>query len=73
LALTDEERQALSVRLEAKLQPERIRSTLAFAGLYQLTHELIKDAVLPKVREYYWRGCNEAGHVYDEKRYGKRS
>ena len=29
-------------RIEAKLQPERIRSTLAFAGLYQITHGLIQ-------------------------------
>lgn len=40
-------------RLRAKLKPDIIRGTLAFAGLYQITHEMIKHAVLDKVREYY--------------------
>lgn len=40
-------------RLEAKLAPRRIRATLAFAGLYQLTHELIKTAVLEQVKGFF--------------------
>lgn len=40
-------------RLNAKLQPDIIRSTLAFAGLYQVTHEMIKHAVVDKVRECF--------------------
>ncbi|WP_204801738.1 hypothetical protein [Mycobacterium riyadhense] len=40
-------------RLRAKLKPDIIRGTLAFAGLYQITHEMIKHAVLDKVREFY--------------------
>lgn len=40
-------------RLEAKLQPARIRSTLAFAGLFQLTHEALKRAVLDGVKGFY--------------------
>jgi hypothetical protein len=40
-------------RLEAKLAPHRIRSTLAFAGLYQLTHELIKKDVVEEVRRFF--------------------
>jgi hypothetical protein len=44
---TDEERAQKLAKLEAKLKPERIRSTLASAGLYQLTHKLIKQAVVP--------------------------
>ncbi|MGB3321230.1 MAG: hypothetical protein WBB05_01320 [Mycolicibacterium fortuitum] len=40
-------------RLRAKLKPNIIRGTLAFAGLYQITHEMIKHAVLDKVREFY--------------------
>lgn len=55
--------------LEAKLQPDRIRATLGFAGLYQMTHELIKAAVLDEVREFYWRGIQDGVIVYDEKRY----
>lgn len=40
-------------RLNAKLRPDVIRGTLAFAGLYQLTHEMLKHAVLDKVREFF--------------------
>jgi hypothetical protein len=40
-------------RLNDKLQPGVIRGTLAFAGLYQVTHEMLKYAVLDKVREFY--------------------
>jgi hypothetical protein len=39
--------------LEAKLQPARIRSTLAFAGLYQLTHEQLKRSVLDQVKGFF--------------------
>lgn len=37
----------------AKLEPSRIRSTLAFAGLFQLTHEMIKRSVLDDVKGFY--------------------
>jgi len=40
-------------RLRAKLKPDVIRGTLAFAGLYQIVHEMIKDLVLVKVREFF--------------------
>lgn len=40
-------------RLNAKLRPDVIRGTLAFAGLYQVTHEMLKHAVLDKVREFF--------------------
>lgn len=40
-------------RLRAKLKPDVIRGTLAFAGLYQIAHEMIKDLVLVKVREFF--------------------
>jgi len=36
-------------QLEAKLQPQRIRATLSFAGLYQISHEMIK--------QFYWGCC----------------
>ena len=36
-------------RLQTKLAPQRIRATLAFAGLYQVTHEMIKHAVVDEV------------------------
>ena len=37
------------------------RATLIFAGLYQLTHELIKTNVLGQVREFYLVGFDESG------------
>ena len=58
-------------RLEAKLRPERIRATLSFAGLYQITYELIKTAVLDDVHEFYWRGIADGATVYDEQAYAE--
>lgn len=43
-------------RQAAKLAPERIRHVLAFAGLFQMTHEMIKSSVLDGVAGFY-------GHV----------
>ncbi|TMS53653.1 hypothetical protein [Mycobacterium sp. DBP42] len=48
-------------RLRAKLKPNIIRGTLAFAGLYQITHEMIKHAVLDKVREFFCLDLNLDG------------
>ena len=53
-------------QLVAKLQPERIRATLAFAGLYQIAHAMIQQAVLEEVRLFYRRGFDETGWQYDE-------
>ena len=61
VAQTDGEQERLRARLEAKLQPERIRATLAFAGLYQITNELIENAVVEDVRQFYFRGFDETG------------
>lgn len=48
-------------RLNAKLQPESIRATLGFAGLYQMTYEMLKWAVLEKVREFFCLGVDLNG------------
>jgi hypothetical protein len=40
-------------RLKAKLRPARVRSTLAFAGLFQLTHEILKSVILDEVKGFY--------------------
>lgn len=48
-----------------------MRATLGFAGLYQMTHELIKTAVLDEVHEFYWRGIEDGAMVYDEQAYGR--
>ncbi|MCZ3390030.1 MAG: hypothetical protein LH645_13170 [Actinomycetia bacterium] len=40
-------------RLLAKLQPSRVRSTLAFTALFQLTHEMLKSMVLDDVKSFY--------------------
>jgi len=59
-------------RLEAKLQPHRIRATLSFAGLYQITHEMIKQSVLEEVRLFYRQGFDETGWQYDEEGYKRQ-
>jgi len=51
--VTASDREGLEERLRAKLEPLRIRSTLAFAALYQLTHEMLKSAVLDDVKGFY--------------------
>lgn len=53
-------------RLNDKLQPAVIRGTLAFAGLYQVTHEMLKHAVLDKVREFYCFGLEPDGSMTDK-------
>lgn len=69
MKIGNQDPEAYRQRLEAKLRPERIRATLSFAGLYQMTHELIKTAVLDEVREFYWRGIEDGVMVYDERAY----
>lgn len=59
-------------RLQAKLQPERIRATLSFAGLYQMTHELIKRSVVDQVKEFYLTGFDQSGYTYDHEGYQSR-
>ena len=59
-------------RLEAKLQPQRIRATLSFAGLYQITHEMIKQSVLEEVRLFYRHGFDETGWQYHEEGYKRQ-
>lgn len=51
-------------RLKAKLQPSRVRSTLAFAGLFQLTHEMLKSMVLDDVKGFYGYTSVSGGHVW---------
>jgi len=48
-------------RLRAKLQPANLRATMAFAGLYQITSEMIRHAVIDKVRDFYWIGVESDG------------
>lgn len=67
----NQDSEAYRQRLEAKLRPDRMRATLGFAGLYQVTHELIKTAVLDEVREFYWRGIEDGAMVYDERAYAE--
>lgn len=55
-------------RLNDKLQPGVIRGTLAFAGLYQVTHEMLKHAVLDKVREFYCFELLPDASMTDEER-----
>lgn len=40
-------------RLEAKLEPQTIRATLTFAGIYQITHEMIKHSVVQEIKNFF--------------------
>ena len=60
-------REEYEQRVLAKLQPSAIRSTLSFAGLYQMTHEMLKHAILEKVRNFYCIGFDQDGFTFDEK------
>lgn len=72
MKIGNQDPEAYRQRLEAKLRPERMRDTLGFAGLYQMTHELIKTAVLDEVHEFYWRGIEDGVMVYDEQVYAEK-
>lgn len=58
-------------RLRAKLTPERMRATLAFAGLYQMTNEMIRHAVVDEVREFYANGIANGQITYNEPAYAR--
>lgn len=40
-------------KIKAKLEPDRVRSTLAFTGLYQLTHEMLKRSVIQETKAFF--------------------
>ncbi|SFK58679.1 hypothetical protein SAMN04488085_102347 [Geodermatophilus ruber] len=71
MKIGNQDPEAYRQQLEAKLRPDRIRATLGFAGIYQMSHELIKTAVLDGVREFYWRGIENGAMAYDEQAYAK--
>jgi len=56
--------------LRAKLTPHRIRSTMAFAALYQMTHEMIRHAVLDEVEQFFVIPIDGQFRV-DEERYAR--
>lgn len=56
-------------RLKAKLQPSAIRSTLSFAGLYQMTHEMLKHAILEMVHDFYCTNFDARGAIFDAEKY----
>lgn len=58
-------------RLRAKLEFEQIRATLSFAGLVLIVYEMIKQAVVIDVREFYCAGFDESGMLYDEEGYAR--
>ncbi|WP_207624600.1 hypothetical protein [Rhodococcus sp. D-46] len=53
--------------MKDRLTPESLRSTFAFAGLFQLTHEMLKQVILENVRQFYSRGWDDDGRpIYDK-------
>ena len=47
-------------KLEAKLEPQTIRATLTFAGIYQITHEMIKRSVVQEIRNFFCVDVSES-------------
>jgi len=58
-------------RLNAKMQPESIRATLAFAAIYQMANEMIRRSVVDRVRDFYELGFDKDGSMRreDEEQY----
>lgn len=55
--------------LREKMSHESLRLTLSVAGLFQLCHEMLKYAIMEKVRGFYLTGFDEHGMTYDEAAY----
>lgn len=53
----------------AKLAPQRIRHVLAFAGLFQMTHEMIKSSVLDAVAGFYGHVRSVDTWIWGKERY----
>jgi hypothetical protein len=60
-----------ATRLEAKLTPARMRAALAFAGLYQVTNEMIKQAVVNEVHDFFRTGFTGTTWTHDEQSYSR--
>src|SRR3954452_3077377 len=56
-------------QLESNLSPENLRSTLAFAGLYQITHELIVSHVLEDTQRFFGKRLIDDGWDSGEEEY----
>jgi hypothetical protein len=54
---------------EGKLPMEHVRATLSFAGLHQVTHELLKTLVVERLREFYGADVHPRANPYGRPRY----
>jgi hypothetical protein len=69
VSLRDDEAAQPRGQVEDTLSAEHIRATLSFAGLYQITHELLKTIVLDRVREFYGVDQPARANPYGRPRY----
>lgn len=58
-----------AARLNEKLAPKSVVSTLVRAGCLLSAYELIKSEVVGKVYEFFWRGFVDGRHLYDDTSY----
>ncbi|MBK3640475.1 hypothetical protein [Streptomyces sp. MBT33] len=58
-------------RLNAKLAPETVATTLMRAGCFLSAYELIKPQIIDSVHDFYWCGFKDGEHQYDEARYAR--
>jgi hypothetical protein len=65
----DNDAASYETRLRAKLTPAAIRSTMAFAALYQMTGEMIRHAVLDEVKQFFATGFADGQWITDTEQY----
>lgn len=56
-------------RLNAKLAPESVATTLMRAGCFLSAYELIKPQIIDSVHDFFW--CKDGSHVYNEAQYAR--
>ncbi|WP_345559510.1 hypothetical protein [Streptomonospora halophila] len=56
-------------RLNAKLAPESVATTLIRAGCFLSAYELIKPQIIDSIYGFFWCGFEDGNDLYDEARY----
>lgn len=59
-------------RLTSKLEPQNVQQALIKASCFLSAYELIKADIVGRVHDFYLRGFDESGLIYDEKAYKRQ-
>jgi hypothetical protein len=52
---------------ERFLNPDELRPTLMLSSIYISTFEILKDVIISRIKDFYWRGFDENGDIIDPK------